>query len=109
MRITSNLRAAKQLENIGKYSGAIPCLEEFLSANPNYDNKKNIHTKIKSLREKLENEGDSKIQLDFKPLLEIPKKIFELFLETILGWLLTLAIIGVIGVIGVIYFILTNS
>ena len=102
MKMSSNLRAAKQLENIGKYSGAISCLEEFLSVNPNYENKENISAKIKSLKEKFNNEGDSKIQFNFKPLLEIPKSILEFLFETILGWLLISTILGVI------YFASTN-
>lgn len=100
MKNSSNLRAAKQLETVGKYSGAISCLEEFLTENPDYEKKDQINKKLEHLKGRLNNEGDSVIQLNFKALLEIPisiiKSAFELLFETIFGWLIIAIIIGVI-------------
>ncbi len=92
----SNLRAAKQLENIGKYSGAISCLEEFLTENSNYENADNINLKIKSLQEKQRIQGDSSIELSFKPLLTIPKSILTFIFETFFEWAITLVILAAI-------------
>jgi tetratricopeptide (TPR) repeat protein len=83
MKKAGNLRAANQLERIGKFSAAIDCLEEFLLANPDYEERDAIHKKIIELTDKLYKEGDAVVSLNLRALIEIPERAFKWLLGSL--------------------------
>lgn len=101
MKKRNNLRAAQQLEKLGKYSGAIALLEEFINLNPDYVDTNEVNRKIETLKIKLHNKGDTKFQFSFKPLLEIPGNIFRYIAGELLGYVLGLLLLIIIA--GIIY------
>jgi len=103
MKKRNNLRAAQQLEKMGKYSGAIVSLEEFISVNPEYTDIDELHKKVEALKNKLNNTGDTEYQFSFKPLLEIPGNILRYIAGEvtvyIFGVLLLTIFIGIIYIV----------
>jgi ABC-type multidrug transport system permease subunit len=109
MKNTSNLRAASQLERIGRFSSAIACLEEFLQENPDYEKKELLQKKITELNGKFKKQGDSVFRLNWKVLKEIPRNIIKWILEFISGAIFEFIITLLIAVIiGLIYYFFGN-
>lgn len=103
MKDVSKLRAASQLERIGRFSSAIDCLEDYLQENPNYEEKELLQKKIIELKEKFSKQGDAVFHINWKILKEIPINIIKWVLEIISGavfeFVITLLLAAVIGLI----------